>query len=285
VSAARSTVSLLGRVALSVQDDGGEIGFSRGRRAELVFAYLAAEQHRVVTQDELADALWPTGLPSTWQAGLRGVITEVRRFLAEGGLDSGAVLTTVRRGYRMQFPAAVTIDLHEVRHDLRAARALLESGAAPAAAEQATRVERLTRLPFLANHDCEWADQLRRELEQMNESALELGIRAAVAAGDVETAMTAAERLVQVAPFNEAAHQLRIRIFGVAGDRSGAFRAFERCRAVLAAELGVSPSDETYAALRASVEQAHGCSSTDRVAALPARRERPRCRRRRAAPH
>lgn len=282
MNTATSTVSLLGRVALTARDEGLEVAFGRARRAELVFAYLAAEHHRVVTHDELADALWPTELPPTWQAALRGVITDVRRFLAEGGLD--AVLSTVRRGYCLQLPPSVTIDLHEARHDLRAARALLDAGETSAAAEHAARVERLTRLPFLANHDCEWADRVRRELETMHERALEVAARASIAGGDVEAAASAAERLVQVAPLDEAAHQLRIRILGLAGDRTGAIRAFERCRAVLASELGVSPSDDTIAALRASVEQARASTSMEPTAALAARRGRGRCRRRRPAP-
>ena len=59
---------------------------------------------------------------------------------------------------------------------------------------------------------------------------------------------------MQAEPFNEAAHQLRIRILGQAGDRSGAIKAYEHCRAVLAAELGVEPSDETAAAYRAATD-------------------------------
>lgn len=60
-----------------------------GRRAELVFAYLTVEHHRTVSRDELADALWPDMLPDTWAAALRSVVTEVRRFLEEAGLDAG----------------------------------------------------------------------------------------------------------------------------------------------------------------------------------------------------
>ncbi|MDT4912166.1 MAG: hypothetical protein QOC66_1294, partial [Pseudonocardiales bacterium] len=56
--------------------------------------------------------------------------------------------------------------------------------------------------------------------------------------------------------FNEAAHQLRLRILGQAGDRSGVIKAYEHCRAVLAEELGVEPSDETAAVFRAATTTA-----------------------------
>jgi EAL domain-containing protein (putative c-di-GMP-specific phosphodiesterase class I)/DNA-binding SARP family transcriptional activator len=254
VHAPGPTITLLGRVAIACAGDGHVAAAPRGRRVELVFAYLAVEHRRLVTHDELADALWPEGLPSTWEAGLRGVLTEVRRFLAEGELDPADVLATARRGYQLQLPATVTVDLDEARDALAAARSCLTSGEATVAAERAARAATLARLPFLPNHDGEWVDGIRRDLATIAARALELEAQAHAAAGDLAAAATAAEHLVRVEPFNEAAHQLRIGLLGRAGDRSGAIRAYEHCREVLAAELDVEPSDETTAAYRAAIE-------------------------------
>lgn len=248
------TITLLGRVAIGPGGDERASATRRGRRVELVFAYLAAEHHRLVSHDELADALWPAKLPDTWEAALRGVLTEVRRFLAESGLDPGEVLTTARGGHQLRLPATVTVDLDVARDALAAARSLLAAGSAFAAAERATRASRLASLPFLASHDGEWVDGIRHELETIKARALEVETRAHASAGDLTAAATAAERLVHAEPFNEAAHQLRIRILGQAGDRSGAIKAYEHCRVVLAAELGVDPSDETAAAYRAATQ-------------------------------
>lgn len=119
-------VELLGGIA--VTGNGTASGGSLpGRRAELVFAYLAAEHHRVVTQDELANALGPDTLPDSWAAGLRGVVTEVRRYLEEAGLGEAEVRTT-RRGYQLQFSADVVVDLDEARDELARARARLDAG-------------------------------------------------------------------------------------------------------------------------------------------------------------
>ena len=260
-------ITLLGRVAIEPDVDGHEAGAWRGRRAELVFAYLAAEHQRLVTLGELADALWPKKLPETWEAGLRGVLTEVRRFLSDNGLDPAEVLTTARRGYQMHLPDTVTVDLDEARDALAAAKTCVAGGDDPAAAEHAARASSLARLPFLPNHDCEWVDGVRRELDSIHARGLELEARAHASAGDLAAAASAAERLVKVEPFNEIAHQLRIRILGEAGDRSGAMKAYEHCRAVLAAELGVEPSDETAAVYRAAVE--HEGASTRATPAAP----------------
>ena len=244
-------VELLGRVALPGK---GTAGASLpGRRAELVFAYLAAEHHRVVTQDELADALWPGALPDSWAAGLRGVITEVRRYLEDAGLDPAEVLTTARRGYRLQLPADVVVDLDEARESLARARASLEAGSGAEAAVDAARSATLAGLPFLPNHDGDWVEGIRRELESIHARALEVEARGHRAAGDLAAAAAAAERLVRAEPFSEAGHQLRIRILGESGDRAGAVRAYEHCRTVLADELGVEPAGETKAALELAV--------------------------------
>ena len=137
-----------------------------------------------MTNDELANALWPDRLPDTWEAALRGVLTEVRRFLSEAGLDP-AVLGTMHRGHRMLLPTGVTVDLDDARAALAAARTGLADGAAAAAAALAARASSLARLPFLPNHEGEWVDGIRRELESIHARALELEARAAAAAGDL----------------------------------------------------------------------------------------------------
>jgi len=219
-----------------------------GRRAELVFAYLAAEHHRVVSRDELADALWPDRLPSSWSAALRGVVTEVRRFLDDGGLDAEHILATVRSGYQLVLPAGVVTDLDVVRGDLAEASAALRASDGAGATGPAGRVSLLCGLPFLPEHEGEWVAGVRRELQRARARALALEAEARAMAGDSAGAVDAAVRLVEVEPFDESAHQLRIRLLAEAGDGAGALRAFEHCREVLMSELGVEPSLETAAA-------------------------------------
>lgn len=241
-----------------------------GRRAELVFAYLAAEHHRVVTRDELADALWPEILPDSWAAALRGVVSEVRRYLEDAGLPPAEVLTTERQGYRLRFPEATVVDLDEARQELALARARLDAGGGAQAAAHAARSATLAARPFLPSHDGDWVDGVRRELESIHARALDAEAAAHRAAGDLAAAALAAERLVRSEPFGEAGHQLRIRILGEAGDRVGAIAAYEHCRTVLADELGVEPSAETKAALQAALHAAASPRSPGRgVAAGP----------------
>lgn len=262
-------VELLGGIAVR---GGGAArgGGPPGRRAELVFAYLAAEHHRVVTQDELADALWPELLPDSWAAALRGVVSDVRRYLEDAGLPPAEVLTTEHRGYRLRLPEAAEVDLDEARRELALGRSLLDGGDGAEAAGHGARAAALAALPFLPSHEGEWVDGIRRELESIHARALDVEASGHRAAGDLPAAALAAERLVRAEPFGEAGHQLRIRILGEAGDRVGAVAAYEHCRTVLAEELGVEPSADTTAVLEATLRAASSMPPAPAAAGRPA---------------
>ena len=233
----------------------GQVGLPGGR-AELVFAYLTVEHRRVVSRDELADALWPDLLPDTWAPALRGVVSDVRRFLVKAGLDPAEVLVTHSSGYQLRLPDDAVIDLDEARDGLAAAREQLDAGDAAAAAARAERAADLAVLPFLPQHEGEWADGVRDELRTLAAAALDLLARAHAQAGNARAAVGAAERLVQADPFSEAAHRLLMALLVDAGDRPGAIRAYDACREILERELGVTPSDETELVLQRALAPA-----------------------------
>ncbi|HYI17292.1 MAG TPA: BTAD domain-containing putative transcriptional regulator, partial [Solirubrobacteraceae bacterium] len=239
-------VVLLGGLTIERKDasEYGQVGLPGGR-AELVFAYLAAEHRRIVSRDELADALWPDLLPDSWAPALRGVVSDVRRFLVNAGLDPTDALVTQSSGYRLKLPDDAVVDLDEARDGLARARELLDAADAIGAAARAERAADLAALPFLPQHDSEWADGIRDEMRAIRAGALEVLARASALAGNGRASAGAAERLVLAEPFSEAAHRLRIAILGDAGDRAGAIKAYEHCRTVLAEELGMTPSHET----------------------------------------
>jgi HPt (histidine-containing phosphotransfer) domain-containing protein len=126
---------------------------------------------RSVSREELADALWPAGLPHSWAAALRSVVTEVRRFLELGGLDPNEMLVTERGGYRLHLPVGVTVDVDEVREAQTQAQAALAAGDATDAAADADRAARLSGLPFLPHHEGDWVDSVRDELRAAHVAA------------------------------------------------------------------------------------------------------------------
>jgi DNA-binding SARP family transcriptional activator/CheY-like chemotaxis protein len=216
-----------------------------------VLAYLAVEHRRAVTRDELANALWPEALPDSWSAALRGVVSDVRRFLRDGGLDPDELLATERGGYRLRLGTGLAVDIDDARDSVAHARRAMSAGESRAAAMAAERAASLAALPFLPEHEGEWVERVREELAAIRAEALELLAGLLGDAGDHRGAVRAAERLLEAEPYSDAAHRLRIETLAAAGDRAGALRAYDECRRLLRDELGLDPSAETRAVVDA----------------------------------
>lgn len=255
VTPAPPRITLLGRVAIARDAAEQEVPtVPTGRRAEVVFAYLVAAEGRSVSRDELAEALWPAVLPDTWNAALRGVLSDVRKFLERGGLDPATTLTTEQGRLRLELPPGMSIDLRDVRHGTDRARSALGAGDPSAAAAFAIRTADAAQLPFLPFQEDGWAAEIRAELDDLHLEALRVAADAQSLAGDPRAALATADRLVRADPYAEDGHRLRIALLGETGDRAGALKAFEHCKAILQSELGISPSPETADALRIALQ-------------------------------
>jgi len=224
-----------------------EVSAMTSGQARLVAAYLAVESPRAVRADELAEAIWTGRLPRTWEATLRGVVARVRRWLAAAGLDPLAAVETTPVGYRLCLPPEWTLDVRDAVVAARDAEALLRGRDWDGAAAAAARAALMTAMPFLPDHDGEWADQTRRRLHDLHARALEIEAVAHASAGDHDAALGAARRLVAADPFRETSQQLLMRTLAEGGDRAGAMLAYDAFASALRSELGVEPSPQTRA--------------------------------------
>lgn len=68
--------------------------------------------------------------------------------------------------------------------------------------------------------------------------------------GETTMAVKHAAEAVALEPFRETGYQRFMRAHAAAGNRAEALRVYERCRYLLAEELGVSPSSQTEAVYR-----------------------------------
>jgi predicted ATPase/DNA-binding SARP family transcriptional activator/Tfp pilus assembly protein PilF len=239
-------IALAGRVA--VEADGRAIDAGGlGRLGRLALAYLVCERDRPVTRDELAEVLWGEDLPRSWETSLRGVALRLRGLLGAAGLVPTEALTSAYGCWQLQLPD-VEVDVETVPVDLaRAEQALAERqpGDARAAAERAAGV---AGRGFLPEATGAWVERRQAELRDLHLRALEAASAAAAAAGDWSGARHWAEEAVAAEPYRESAHLRLMQAHAGAGNRGEALRAYERCRRVLAEELGVNPSPSTEAA-------------------------------------
>ncbi|MGH9226748.1 MAG: AfsR/SARP family transcriptional regulator, partial [Acidimicrobiales bacterium] len=91
-----------------------------GRLGRVAFAYLVVNRDRPVPRDELADVLWGEDLPRTWDTSLRVVVSKLRTWLEEAGLDRDAV-TSAFGTYQLHLPDGTRVDVEEAAAALVAA--------------------------------------------------------------------------------------------------------------------------------------------------------------------
>jgi WD40 repeat protein/DNA-binding SARP family transcriptional activator len=240
-------IALAGRIAVQVGDSITDERALPGRQPRIVFALLVTERHRAVTRDELAENLWPGPRPATWETALRGVVSRVRSFIVMAGLGDRTLLRADAGTYRLHPLAEVVVDLELAAAQLEQAEAALTEGAPQEALDAAAAARGVLTRPLLPGANGPWVDGQRRCLALLLLRALETVAAARLAIGDHQHAAEAADAAIALDPFRETAHRLLLRANLAAGDGAAGLRAFERCRRLLADELGVDPAPETRA--------------------------------------
>jgi basic membrane lipoprotein Med (substrate-binding protein (PBP1-ABC) superfamily)/DNA-binding SARP family transcriptional activator len=259
-------VSLAGRVSIST--DGVLIEEERlpGRQGRLVFAYLVSEHGRPVFRDELAEALWGGTPPARWEKALGVIASKLRALLGECGVDGAKVLTSAFGCYRLELPEGSWVDLLAAARGADEAEAALAVGQAEKAKAEASKAVVVARLPLLPGEDGAWVERRRRELADVLDRALDCLADACLRSGDASEAAKWAQEAIALQPFRESGYRRLMHAHAAAGNRAEALQAYERCRRLLAEELGAYPSPETESIYRELLSTA---PNEARAAVLP----------------
>jgi basic membrane lipoprotein Med (substrate-binding protein (PBP1-ABC) superfamily)/DNA-binding SARP family transcriptional activator len=259
-------VSLAGRVSIST--DGVLIEEERlpGRQGRLVFAYLVSEHGRPVFRDELAEALWGGTPPARWEKALGVIASKLRALLGECGVDGAKVLTSAFGCYRLELPEGSWVDLLAAARGADEAEAALAGGQAEKAKAEASQAVVVARLPLLPGEDGAWVERRRRELADVLDRALDCLADACLRSGNASEAAKWAQEAIALQPFRESGYRRLMHAHAAAGNRAEALQAYERCRRLLAEELGAYPSPETESIYR---ELLSTTPNEARAAALP----------------
>ncbi len=247
-------VFLAGRVA--VEADGLTIDEARfpGRQGRLLFAYLVAEQGRPVPRDELAEALWEEERPATWDKALTVLVSKLRSLLTNQGIDGASVLTSAFGCYRLDLPEGSWVDVIVAVDAAQEAEDALAAGDLEKAKTAAVLAELLLRQPFLPGEEGAWVEEKRRELADVRGRALGALADTCLRSGDAPEAVKWAEQTIALAPFRETGYRRLMDAHAADGNRAEALRVYERCRRLLADELGAYPSPETESIYRGLLE-------------------------------
>lgn len=242
-------IYLAGRVA--VEGNGVVVDERRfpGRQGRLLFAYLVVGQGRPIPRDELADVLWEDAPPATWEKALGVLASKLRSVLGESG-----TLTAAFGCYRLDLPEGSWVDVIAAEEAAGESEAALARSDVAAAKHAAALAETLIRGPFLPGDDRTWVEQKRRELSGVRARALNALAEACLRSGEAQESVRWAEQSIEAEPFRESGYRLLMQAHIAAGNRAEALRVYERCRQLLAEELGAFPSPETEALYRELLE-------------------------------
>ncbi len=242
-------VFLVGRVAVEAAGVLMDEERFPGRQGRLLFACLVVEQGRPVPRGELAYALWEDAPPATWEKALTVLVSKLRGLLADLGVDGTKVLTSAFGCYRLNLPVGTWVDVIAAADALREAEAALDADAEQARTT-ALQAASLARPTFMPGEDGAWVEAKRHDLLETRRRALGCLAEACLRLGDEAEAAKWAEEMIGLEPYRETGYRQLMAAHAAAGNRAEALRVYERCRRLLARELGAYPSPETESIYR-----------------------------------
>jgi pentatricopeptide repeat protein len=208
-----------------------------GRQGRLLLAYLTVNRDRVASRDELAEALWPRGLPSAPDPALSALLSKLRRLLPDGALEG-------RSAIRLELGRDARVDVEAARDGIHRAEALIAARDWYASIGPTLVAHNISQRRFLPGEEGAWIDELRRALEDIRVRALECTARRSLGIGGAEVAVAerTARRLIDLSPYRESGYALLMEAFARQGNIAEALRVYESLRRLLREELGAAPS-------------------------------------------
>ncbi len=234
-SSARPRIQLCGDLSIELAGERVDEQL-RGRQGRQLFAYLVANRTRVVSRDELVDAIWPIDPPAQAGAALSTLLSHVRRALGPDRLIGRSAL-------QLALPPDAWIDIEAAGEAIGRAEAALAREEWQAAWSPAHVALSIAERGLLPGHDAPWIDVRRRDLDELMVEALEclatLGVR--LGGSELAEAERAARRLIEVAPMRESGHVALMEIHAARDNAAEGLRVYGDLRERLRDELGAAP--------------------------------------------
>jgi DNA-binding SARP family transcriptional activator len=214
--------------------------------ASLLFAYLAlspkeGRSREVVLSQLYADCPTP--------AARRRLNTALWRLRAEVRLGAGVDIVAADNAHRLALSDAVTVTLDAREFELLVSPilALPPEDLTDAQASLLERAVSLHRGQLCEPCDDDWVLGERARIEDLYLTTLDYLVQHYGARHEVGAIAKYGDMALALEPLREDIHRHLMAAYGAAGRGDLVDRQFERCRAVLLAELGADPLPETIA--------------------------------------
>lgn len=215
--------------------------------ALLVYLAVTGTTH---SRESLAGLLWSELPEANARRNLRHALTHLQKVI-------GAQWLTTERGVALAQAQPWSVDIHTLRSLVKNLMAVpltatnRGEGQTVAALQQ---LQELYRGEFLqgfylneAVYFEEWLLAQREELRLLAMRGLETIAQFCLTQNAYDKALVATNRLLQLEPWSEPTHRLQMHLLARSGQRTAALAQFEKCRTLLAKELGVDPEPTTVA--------------------------------------
>ena len=218
-------------------DDGLEVEVGP-RQRRMLLCRLLVDANRVVSSDQLIDALWGEHPPLTASGSLQAHISRLRNVLGVGLLQTRSPGYVLRVG-----PDSFDRDVFE-RLAVEARRDAAEGALVTASSRLTDGLGLWRGTAFEEIADESWAVVEVRRLEELRVTALEDRIAFDLQLGRHAELISELETLVANHPMRERFWHLLMLGYYHGGRQAEALRAYRRAKQVLAEELGIDPSIE-----------------------------------------
>ena len=228
---------MLGPLTVIGQD--GEIRIN-SQTQRSILAYLTVHAGRVVTPEQILEAVWENDVPSGGRSTLAYHMSKLRETITKQGGDASAI-KTISGGYSLQIGVDdLDSALFEMLHER--AREAMQSDPDHAAEIAAHSLELWSDSePY---SDLRYESFLQTEIQRLLEKKMkssEILLRGKLNSGSTQPVIETLPALLEEAPYNESLHGLYMEALAEAGRRTEAIRHYDSYLEMLADETGNTP--------------------------------------------
>jgi len=217
---------------MGATDGSGVVALPRVRKTRALLAILALANHRPVLREHITSLLWSQREREQARASLRQCVHELQESCVTWGMPQ---LRTGRQHLQIDWDM-VWIDIQAL-------------GRATASQPDTLELLQGGLLEDLHGLDPAFDRWLAVESRRVHDGAAALASLVLDQQTAPVTIITAARRLVAIAPTHEAVWRSLIQAYAAAGERAAAIEAYDECALALSQSVDARPSDETTALL------------------------------------
>ncbi len=165
-------------------------------------------------------------------------------------IELGSILSGALGCYELQLPPESRVDVEDAVRFVEDAESALRVGNRDVAVPAAATAANLARRPFLPAERGLWIERRRDDLRTTLLRALDVLAECLTGGPYEHDALRYTKDALALDPYRETSYVQLMRLHMSQGNRAEALRAYDRCRAILAHDLGVTPSSQTEAVYR-----------------------------------